>query len=133
MSDLTFDGVSKRYLVHREMEGEQSLHPWLRKLKALRRKPEEFWALRDVSLSVERGETVGIIGHNGAGKSTILKLLSNITAPTSGEIAINGRLSALIEVGSGFHQELTGRENIFLNGAILGMRRSEIAKKLDSI
>jgi len=89
------------------MEGEQSLHPWLRKLKALRRKPEEFWALRDVSLSVERGETVGIIGHNGAGKSTILKLLSNITAPTSGEIAINGRLSALIEVGSGFHQELT--------------------------
>jgi ABC-type polysaccharide/polyol phosphate transport system ATPase subunit len=133
MRDLTFDGVSKRYLVHREMEGEQSLHPWLRKLKALRRKPEEFWALRDVSLSVERGETVGIIGHNGAGKSTILKLLSNITAPTSGEIAINGRLSALIEVGSGFHQELTGRENIFLNGAILGMRRSEIAKKLDSI
>jgi ABC-type polysaccharide/polyol phosphate transport system ATPase subunit len=133
MSDLTFDRVSKRYLVRRESDGEETLHPWLRKLRALRRKPEEFWALRDVSFDVERGETLGIIGHNGAGKSTILKLLSNITSPTAGRIAINGRLSALIEVGSGFHPELTGRENIFLNGAILGMRRSEIAKKLDSI
>lgn len=133
MSDLVFDRVSKRYLVRREADDEQTLHPWRRKLRALRRKPEEFWALRDVSFAVERGETLGIIGHNGAGKSTILKLLSNITSPTAGEIAINGRLSALIEVGSGFHPELTGRENIFLNGAILGMRRGEIAEKLDSI
>jgi ABC-type polysaccharide/polyol phosphate transport system ATPase subunit len=133
VNDLIFDAVSKRYLVRREAPGEQGLHPWLRKLRALRRKPEEFWALRDVSFAVERGETLGIIGHNGAGKSTILKLLSNITSPTAGEITINGRLSALIEVGSGFHPELTGRENIFLNGAILGMRRGEIAEKLDSI
>ena len=82
--------------------------------------------MRDVSFEVQRGEALGIIGHNGAGKSTILKLLSNITTPTSGEITINGRLSALIEVGSGFHPELTGRENIYLNGSILGMRRREI-------
>ena len=82
---------------------------------------------------MKRGEALGIIGHNGAGKSTILKLLSNITVPSSGEITINGRLSALIEVGSGFHPELTGRENVYLNGAILGMTRRQIAERLDSI
>jgi ABC-type polysaccharide/polyol phosphate transport system ATPase subunit len=132
-ADLRFEGVSKRYLIRRESEEDATLHPWLRKLKALRRQKEEFWALRNVDFTVARGETVGIIGHNGAGKSTILKLLANITSPTSGSIRIHGRLSALIEVGSGFHPELTGRENIFLNGAILGMRRAEIAEKLDSI
>ena len=89
--------------------------------------------MRDVSFEVERGEALGIIGANGAGKSTILKLLSSITAPTSGEIAIRGRLSAIIEVGSGFHPELTGRENVFLSGSILGMRRREISEKLESI
>jgi ABC-type polysaccharide/polyol phosphate transport system ATPase subunit len=94
---------------------------------------KDFWAVRDVSFEVERGEALGIIGHNGAGKSTILKLLSSITAPTSGEITINGRLSALIEVGSGFHPELTGRENVYLNGSILGMSRREISEKMESI
>ncbi|MEO8563674.1 MAG: ABC transporter ATP-binding protein [bacterium] len=133
MKDLLFDQVSKRYLVKREIDDDATKHPWIRKLNAFRRRKELFWALRDVSFTVERGETVGIIGHNGAGKSTILKLLANITSPSSGQITINGRLSALIEVGSGFHPELTGRENIFLNGAILGMRRAEIAEKLDSI
>jgi ABC-type polysaccharide/polyol phosphate transport system ATPase subunit len=90
-------------------------------------------ALNQVSFAVERGEALGIIGHNGAGKSTILKLLSRITAPTAGEIAVTGSLSALIEVTSGFHPDLTGRENVFLNGAILGMTRKEIAGKLSSI
>jgi ABC-type polysaccharide/polyol phosphate transport system ATPase subunit len=132
-SDLTFNNVSKRYIVRHEVDDDATKHPWIRKLNALRKRRDEFWALNDVSFAVERGETVGIIGHNGAGKSTILKLLANITAPTSGEIVINGRLSALIEVGSGFHPELTGRENIFLNGAILGMGRREIADKLESI
>jgi lipopolysaccharide transport system ATP-binding protein len=79
---------------------------------------KDFWALRDITFAVPRGQALGIIGHNGAGKSTILKLLSKITTPTSGEIVINGRLSALIEVGSGFHPELTGRENVYLNGSI---------------
>lgn len=102
-------------------------------LRNLWRGSKAFWALRDVSFEVERGESLGIIGHNGAGKSTVLKLLSNITAPTTGEIKINGSLSALIEVGSGFHPELTGRENVYLNGSILGMRRREISKKLESI
>ena len=90
-------------------------------------------ALNQVSFAVQRGEALGIIGHNGAGKSTILKLLSRITAPTNGEIAVTGSLSALIEVTSGFHPDLTGRENVFLNGAILGMTRKEIASKLSSI
>src|SRR5271168_2550133 len=93
----------------------------------------EFWALRDISLEVKRGEAVGIIGHNGAGKSTILKILSRIMKPTKGSMVVNGRLSALIEVSAGFHQDLTGRENIFLHGTILGMTKREIQSKLDQI
>lgn len=92
-----------------------------------------MWALRDVSFQVAQGEALGIVGHNGAGKTTILKILSSITTPTAGEIAVRGRMAALVEVGSGFHPELTGRENIDLHGAMLGMRRSEIRRKLDSI
>lgn len=94
---------------------------------------EDFWALRDVSFRIEKGQTVGIIGKNGAGKSTLLKVLCRITEPTTGIARIRGRLTSLLEVGTGFHPDLTGRENIYLNAAILGMKRSEINKKLDEI
>lgn len=132
MIDLKFDRVSKKYLIRQETD-ERNRNPLLRKLKGYWRSGQEFWALQDVSFEVPRGEALGIIGQNGAGKSTILKLLSNITIPSSGEITIKGRLSALIEVGSGFHPELTGRENVYLSGSILGMRRAEITRKLESI
>ncbi len=94
---------------------------------------EEFWALRDVSFEVRRGEAIGIIGPNGAGKSTTLKLLNRILRPTKGSCWLRGRVGALIEVAAGFHPDLTGRENVFLQGAIMGMRRAEIATKLDEI
>ncbi|MBL8816820.1 MAG: ABC transporter ATP-binding protein [Planctomyces sp.] len=103
----------------------------MRKSSAL--KPEYVWALRDINLEVQQGEILGIIGKNGAGKSTLLKLLSRVTAPTEGTIKTKGRIASLLEVGTGFHPELTGRENIYMNGAILGMRRHEISKQLDEI
>ena len=94
---------------------------------------EEFWAVKDINFEISPGDRAGIIGRNGAGKSTLLKILSRITEPTSGEIKIKGRVASLLEVGTGFHPELTGRENIFLNGAILGMNRAEIKNHFDAI
>src|ERR1700756_2468617 len=131
MFDIRLDHVSKRYIIR---NGSRRPHsPGWPQFAFPRNKRTETWALRNVSFEVAEGESLGIIGNNGAGKSTLLKLLAKITTPTLGEIRIRGRLSALIEVGSGFHPELTGRENIFLNGSMLGMTRSEIARKVESI
>jgi len=105
----------------------------LRKPASGRTAPTEIWALKDVSFSVRRGEAVGVIGRNGAGKSTLLKILSRITPPTTGSAGMRGRVGSLLEVGTGFHPELTGRENVFLNGAIIGMSRREVASKFDAI
>ena len=125
---LRIDGVSKRFRKGELFDSLRDALPALVSRLVGRSSPgskkqQEFWALRDISFSVGRGEVLGIIGHNGAGKSTILKLLSGLMKPTSGTIDVNGSLSALIEVGAGFHPDLTGRENIYLNGAILGLSR----------
>ncbi|MBX3326110.1 MAG: ATP-binding cassette domain-containing protein, partial [Nitrospira sp.] len=149
MSDIAVrvDGLSKRYRLGARQKDHGTLRDHLMSgVKSLlsRNGSREgsagaagdadcFWALQDVSFEVKRGQTVGIIGRNGAGKSTLLKLLSRITEPTDGRIELDGRVSALLEVGTGFHSELTGRENVYLNGTILGMKRAEITRKFDEI
>jgi ABC-type polysaccharide/polyol phosphate transport system ATPase subunit len=128
MIDLQFDRVSKQYRIRANQDSPKRWYA-----RAFAKRSGEMWALRDVSFQVNEGEALGIVGHNGAGKTTILKIIAGITTPTRGEIKIRGRLAALVEVSSGFHPELTGTENIYLHGAMLGMRRSEIHKKLESI
>ena len=128
---IEFENVSKRFVINREQQ--DTIQGRFAKL--LRRKPpgEDFWALRDVSFSVERGESLGLVGHNGAGKSTALKLMTRILEPTTGRVSMNGRVAALLELGSGFHPDLSGRENVFLNGSLLGFSRREMRAKLPEI
>ncbi len=130
-------GLGKQYVrgaaKRRPMTMRDALAEWARRKASGSAATERFWALNDVSFAIEPGEVVGIIGRNGSGKSTLLKIISQITAPTVGEVRLNGRTGTLLEVGTGFHHELTGRENVFLNGTILGMHRSEIARKFEEI
>jgi ABC-type polysaccharide/polyol phosphate transport system ATPase subunit len=128
MIDVRLDRIGKKYKIRGRSS---SRGGWYQ--RSFSRRSPDMWAVRDVSFEVRQGEALGIVGHNGAGKTTILKLLSGITTPTRGQITIRGRLAALVEVGSGFHPELTGRENVYLHGAMLGMRRSEITQKMESI
>lgn len=146
-SIIEVKNLSKTYKIHHEKGGYLTLRDVLTNalshpLKFLKKKAkqvagidkeETFWALNNISFSVQAGETIGIIGANGAGKSTLLKILSQITPPTDGEVRVRGKMTSLLEVGTGFHPELTGRENIFLNGAIIGMGKKEITKKFDEI
>ena len=129
---IKVENISKRYALG-EKQPYYSLRDSISDIFKKRKPKEEFWALKDINFEVAQGETVGIIGRNGAGKSTLLKILSRITPPTSGKITMHGRVASLLEVGTGFSPELTGRENIYLNGAILGMSKKEINRKFDEI
>ena len=145
MLALKVENLSKRYMLHHQMNrrlydalgslvyrlSRRIRHPFAE--RSVPQGTEEFWALKDLSFSVEQGERIAFVGHNGAGKSTLLKILSRITDPTEGKISIKGRVSSLLEVGTGFHPDLTGRENIYLNAAILGMRLHEIRRNFDAI
>ena len=141
MSDkaVRVENLGKCYQIGQAKSGDfrESFGSWLNKLRGQSNEPKpkskEFWALKDINFEIKKGEAVGIIGRNGAGKSTLLKILSRITEPTKGRFEINGRVSSLLEVGTGFHPELSGRENIYLNGTILGMKRREIKAKFDEI
>src|SRR5262245_41481439 len=142
---IQVNGLSKRYrlgettrpsystLRETIMDSVNAPLRWLsgRNRRARTNAENELWALKDVNFSVKEGEVLGVIGRNGAGKSTLLKILSRITNPTLGEVELRGRVGSLLEVGTGFHPELTGRENVFLNGAILGMSRREVARRVD--
>jgi lipopolysaccharide transport system ATP-binding protein len=142
---IRVEGIGKRYrlgerlqyagLRHRLEDALRAPARWLRPRKGanVKKRPQEIWAVRDVSFSLNSGEVIGLIGRNGAGKSTLLKILSRVTQPTTGFAEIYGRVGSLLEVGTGFHPELTGRENVYLNGAVLGMGRKEIARKFDEI
>ncbi|MFA6587793.1 MAG: ABC transporter ATP-binding protein [Patescibacteria group bacterium] len=134
-------GLSKKYILthrlpyetFRDKIVELAKKPFRLLRSRIKSQKEEFWALKDINFQVQKGEAIGLIGPNGSGKSTLLKILSQITDPTTGEIILRGKVASLLEVGTGFHPELTGRENIFLNGAILGMTKKEIAKKFDGM
>jgi lipopolysaccharide transport system ATP-binding protein len=144
---ISVHNVSKRYRLGEINRGQlfSDLHRWWMRRKIagaekgndeIEAEPKEegdFWALKNISFDIEQGKTIGLIGSNGAGKSTLLKIISRITAPTVGSVKIYGRVGSLLEVGTGFHPELTGRDNVFLNGAILGMSRGEVKGKFDDI